>query len=114
MRKNIIIAVLATVVAGFVILMILGLTVFNEDTVYESQVSPSLVQSDIPSEQNTDTAKKMYMKGCDDGTMTDYCACTYDYLTARYTIAQIAQMGDEYDKTGDLTEEMWAAVDACL
>lgn len=111
MRKNIIIAVLATIVVGFVALMIIGFVITKEEQ--NSYIPPSIVQSDVQYD-NQNVFKQEYMKGCDDGTMTDYCACTYDYLTARYTLAQIAKMGDEYEKTGDLTEEMWAAVDACL
>lgn len=98
---------------GFVMALV-DPTYFDEEPTTQQQISPSLVQSEIQSEQ-TGTAKSVYMSSCDtDGTMTAYCSCTYDYLISRYSIAEIAKMGDYYEQNGDLTNEMWAAVEACL
>lgn len=112
MAKNIIIAVLATIVVGFTALLIYGLSLEEETNTY---IPPSLVQSDVQYDSTTDTFKKEYMAGCDtDGTYTSYCACTWDYLSSRYTLSQMAQMGLDYERTGELTNEMYEAASACL
>ncbi|MCA9345763.1 hypothetical protein KC871_04085 [Candidatus Saccharibacteria bacterium] len=98
---------------GFVMALV-NPSYFDEKPTTQQQIPPSLVQSDTPSEQ-TGSAKSVYMSGCDtDGTTTAYCSCTYDYLSSRYSIADMAKMGDYYEQTGDLSNEMWAAVEACL
>lgn len=113
MTKNIVIAVLATIVLGFTALLILGL--YMESQPISSEEVPSgLVQSDVQYEDK-DVFKREYMKGCDtSGVDTAYCECTYNYLSSRYSINQMAQMGLDYENTGELTNEMYAAVEACL
>ena len=111
MKKNIIIAVLATIVIGFVALMIYGWVLTTTET--SVSVPSSLVQSDVQYE-STGTAKREYMAGCnEDGTRTAYCECTWSALTANYTIKQIAEFGEEYNRTGNLTDEMWQVIEAC-
>jgi hypothetical protein len=114
MKKNIIIAVLATIVVGFTALLIYGMSL--EESYTNDYIPSSLVQSDIPNDRAiANEFKKSYMDGCDpDGAATAYCQCTYNYLETNYGLAAMAQMGEEYELTNELTSEMWEAATACL
>ena len=68
MKKNIIIAVLATLVGAFIILMIVGLIANNQD-------------SKIESSKPIDSFKEAYMQGCtEEGASITMCDCSYNQL----------------------------------
>lgn len=107
------------VLAWITLLFVYGFTtgfIGGLQTSTSDPVPASLVQSDNPNE--TAKAREMeggYMSSCDpEGTATAYCQCTYDFLKANYGLASMVRIGEEYQRTNELTEEMWRAVEACL
>jgi len=114
MKKNIIIAVLATIVVGFISLLIVGL-VLEENYSYEPSVPPSLVQEEFVPSTKDQEAKRLYMSGCDEnGDQTQYCLCTWEGLGANFTISQIMEMGLEYEATGTMPDKAIDIMADCL
>jgi len=119
-RKNIVIAVLATIVIGFVLLLIIGLATqpdYSSSTdveVPESLVQEELVQPARP-EKLSYEEKQGFMAGCnEDGDMEQECSCMIDYLDANYTPAQIYSLYSQYEQTKEYPQPLLDAVYSCL
>ncbi len=111
MKKNIVIAVLATVVVLFVALLLYGLSLGSTSQVQST--SSTVVDREIKLE-SLDGFKEVYMASCDDnGTMESYCSCTYDYFIANYSVDKLVEIGEKYDNTGVISDEMMDAAVAC-
>ena len=104
-----------TVVVTFVTLLIIGLALEPQSRdIWEPEPAALDYQSDIPYKDDS-TPKELYMSSCDgDGTATRYCLCTWDNLTAKYTVEQINEMGLNYQATGDIPSGFIDAIADCL
>lgn len=60
------------------------------------------------------TMKKSYMEACSEGGQYAYCDCTYKYIKSAVGTDGMITMGLEYMETGDFSEVMTNAVDACI
>lgn len=89
-KKGIIISVVASVVAVFVILIAIGLYRQKPAPVSDYRptiVSPQLKQDTVAKPDNRELYRSDFMEGCLKGvSMYDYCDCTYDYLCDKYGI----------------------------
>ena len=102
MKKNIIIAVLGTIVVIFVILLIIGLTAKDE------MVS-------VPIEDNVNIFKEEFVGGCvGEGSTYQSCACAYDLLEKDMGQDGIINMSLEYVKTEKLPAKAVELVTPCF
>jgi len=104
-----------TVVVTFVVLLIIGVVLEQQDrNIWKSETAALDYQSDIPYNDDS-TPKELYMSGCDeDGDATRYCLCTWDNLTAVFTLDEIARMGLEYQSTGNVPDKFVDTIIDCL
>lgn len=100
--------IIITLVGGFLMfLVLLGLFAPEEN---DFSVD-SLIED---SSENLDSVKSGFIEGCDaDGSMGAYCECAFDYLSERYSVAEIVKMGNEYNDYGTIPEAMNEAADYC-
>jgi len=94
MKKNIIIAILGTIVVGFLVLLTIGLSAKKEPVV--------------------DSFKNEVIAGCLDGgeVSYEYCECGYNYLNENYTKSEILELGLEVQK-GNLPQPFYDAAVPC-
>lgn len=78
-------------------------------------------QYPVESNNQTDESefKKQYMQSCTKGReekMTDYCLCTYDFLTETYSKGRIMDLGLKLmeNEIDGVPHEMREAMDACI
>ena len=116
--KGIGIVTVASWVVGFVISFTVVTAIINTSKISEEptprlQTRPlTIVKEDYLPE----SYKIAFVMECTDGDVSiyDYCACTYNYLDRNYTNAEFMKIADEADRTGEITDEMWEAVGACI
>lgn len=70
-------------------------------------------------DQETSEFKKQYMQGCAgerEERMTDYCLCTYQFLTENYSKNRIMDLGLKLmeNEIDGVPHEMREAMDACI
>ncbi len=95
-KKNVIIAVLSTLVAVFVILMIVGLAMPEENQYVGESVQDSFVNA--CAEEDGDYAG---------------CLCMYDTIIENYGMEGFYEMADHLEETGELNDQGWKAIQAC-
>jgi len=88
------------------------------------EATPTAAPTQIPTPKpviglTRETSKvfeEAYMEGCLEGgeVSEGYCSCTFDYLLSELGTEKLLNMSVEYDRTGELTPEMYDAASACL
>lgn len=106
--SNAVIFALAIIGGLFIILMIVGAIMYNE----EAKNSYEPVDF-TPSDRLSGVEVQAFMNSCvGEGGDAAYCRCTLDHLQENSTPAEIRAMGE--NTTADyLPPEMWDAVYAC-
>lgn len=63
-----------------------------------------------------DKLRADYMNGCleADGSNRTYCECTLVEMEQEFTATEAMQMGVTFDQTGEMPDEFWNIVLACL
>lgn len=104
--------IILTLVGGFLlILAMIGLFVPDEDYFSNDHLFDNLDNSS----ENINAVKEGFMEGCDaDGSTTAYCECAFDYLSARYSVAEIVKMGNDYESVGTIPSAMNDASEYCV
>lgn len=106
-----------SIVGGLFLLLALYGTFFPEsqtslsmpETNYDA--APAVVQD----QTNEDEFRQSYMSSCEDPAgAIGYCSCTYAYLQARYSLEEIAAMGQEYENSDEVPEAFVEAATYCL
>lgn len=65
-----------------------------------------------PSNSN---AEQIFVDACaEESGYKSYCKCTWDDLRVDHSVGEIAKMGIEYDKTGEVPEVMVDSAMKCL
>jgi hypothetical protein len=103
MKKETIIAILATVVGIFIILMIIGLTAKDEEMI------------NVPITSTSQEFREGFMEGCigDDATYQE-CDCAYTKLENKYGTQGILDLSAEYIKTEQIPADAVAEILVCF
>jgi len=97
----------------FLILALIG-TFFPERHDFSPLSDPELL-NESGLLDDSDAVREGFMQGCDtDGSMSTYCSCMYDELSAEYSVAEIIKMGAEYEDTDEVPQAMIDAADYCI
>lgn len=106
MKKETTIAVLSTIVAVFVILMIIGL-------ISNKQEKDSMVS--VPIEITSTQFKDSFIEGCMEGDSSyTLCSCAYTQLENKYGNDGLLDLAADYLKTEKLPEEAIDAILVCV
>lgn len=107
MKKEIIIAVLTTIIATLIILIVVGLTMEDGETVS--------VPIDKPISTDMSVFKHEFIAGCnEDGSAYGNCACAYDVLVEDMGEQGVLDMSVEYLKTEKLPARAVELVMPCF
>jgi len=102
-KKNIIIAVLTTIVVAFVALLIVGLSLPEEPVVI--------------SQSTSETVYEGFMEGCTEDSLlsNSICSCMYYVLEGEHGKDGIVQAGLELYSTGEIKEDFYdKAINQCI
>ncbi len=98
MKKTIAITILSTIVVGFIILLIIGLNMEDENPVT------------IVDNESRDT----FIKSCIGDTANyPYCACGYDYIINTYGEKGMMRIFNKIDDTKPLPDEIIETYNYC-
>ena len=98
MKKETIIAVLATIVGAFLILMVIGLTT-KEEPIKETAKEES---------------RRLFMGGCVDDGLYEFCDCSFEKLYNTYGEKGIQEIGVEYEQTNEIPSRALETVASCF
>lgn len=102
MKKDVIIAVLATVVIAFFALLIVGMVTDSEPPQSDYSVTNRLL-------------KEGFVDGCAvEGLTEGQCGCMYDKLEAKVGTDGIVEIGLEYEETGVIEDKYINLVLDCM
>jgi len=104
MKKNIIIAVLSTLVVVFIILLIVGI------------VSDSQENKIVETFETREMFKEAFMEGCTEGEteLIPYCTCAIDKLLKEYTLAELVNIEKKMDNDGDMPLKVLDLILECI
>ncbi len=117
MKKNVIIAILATFVITFGGLAVIGLSMdnnYNGNLQITTSENYGLDNELLELDMLTVEEYSAYMEGCmGEGASEQDCDCTVVYLEDNYGRSGIMDIGLEYARTSVVSPEMWDAIDYC-
>lgn len=99
--KNIVIAILITLISGFLFLMVLGLTAEDDQTKETDQKQEQAEDIEKPEGYTIEDGRKDFVRGCMlEGATEEVCTCAFNELIDVYTLEEIAEIGlsGEYDR----------------
>lgn len=108
MKKETIIAILATVVGVFIALLVIGLIENKKERESLTSVDNSNAQ-EIQGNMRTD-----FIEGCSEEVSAGICTCMYDTLENKYGIDGIADMTADYLKTGEVGDKYLNTAMSCI
>lgn len=79
------------------------------------QPTPIIWDTPVPTADPREAnAEQIFTSGCNkSGQYGAYCGCVWQDLRSEYSIDQIVQMGNEYNQTEQLPQEMDQSINAC-
>lgn len=107
MSKNTIIATLASFLAMFVILLVIGLVNGDEpDTAEPETTEPNQETVEFEGEYSQEQARQDFVDSCSTaGATREMCACMYGEFAEDYTIREMADFGIRGELPADYYKE---------